>query len=84
MAACHLGHQVGGRGRHHDRVGVAREPDMPDIKLARGVEQVGEDVRSPASALAESGVMNSCAAAVRMQRTAMCRSRSRRMRSSDL
>ena len=42
MAARHLGHQVGGRRRHHDEVGVAREPDMADVEFAARVEQIGE------------------------------------------
>ena len=36
VAAGHLGHQVGGRGRHHDEVGLAREPDVADVELGRG------------------------------------------------
>ena len=43
MPARHLGHQVGGGGRHHDQIGFAREPDMADIELGRGIEQIGED-----------------------------------------
>ena len=41
MALRHLGHQVGGRRRHHDQVAVAAEPDMAGVELARGIEQVG-------------------------------------------
>ena len=40
MAARHLGHQVGGRGRHHDDIGVAGEPDMADVELGARIEQV--------------------------------------------
>jgi hypothetical protein len=43
VAARHLGHEVGGRRRDHDQVGVAREPDMADVELGAGVEQVGMD-----------------------------------------
>ena len=43
MAARHLGHEVGGRGRDHDQIGLARQPDMADVELGRGVEQIGED-----------------------------------------
>ena len=42
MAARHLGHQVGGRRRDHDEIGLARQPDMADVELARRIEQVGE------------------------------------------
>ena len=42
MAVRHLGHQVGGRGRDDDEIGVARQPDVADVELGRGVEQVGE------------------------------------------
>ena len=41
VAGRHPRHQVGGGRRHHDRVGVPREPDMADIGLALPVEQVG-------------------------------------------
>ena len=34
VAVRHLGHQVGGRGRDHDQIVVAREPDVPDVELA--------------------------------------------------
>ncbi len=40
MAARHLGHEIGGRRRDHDEIGVAREPDMADVELGAGVEQV--------------------------------------------
>ena len=42
VAVRHLRHQVGGRGRDHDEVGVAREPDVADIEFARRIEQVRE------------------------------------------
>ena len=42
VAVRHLRHQVGGRGRDHDEIGVAREPDVADVELAVLVEQVGE------------------------------------------
>ena len=84
VAARHLGHQIGGRGRDHDQIGFARQPDMADIELARGIEQVGEDALAATARRPTSGVTNFCAAAVRMQRTRRPRSFSRRMRSSDL
>ena len=43
MTVRHLGHQVGGRRRDDDEVGLAREPDMADVEFARRIEQVGED-----------------------------------------
>ncbi len=42
MAIRHLCHQVGGRRCHHDQVGLACEPDMADVDLGRGIEQVSE------------------------------------------
>ena len=42
MPARHLGKEVGGRGRHHDEVSLAREPDVTDIELGRRIEQVRE------------------------------------------
>ena len=49
MAVRHLGHQVGGRGRDDDQIGVAREPDVADVELAVLVEQVGEGASRPRS-----------------------------------
>ena len=43
QAAGDLGHQVGGAGRHHDQVGLARQANMADVELVRGIEQIGED-----------------------------------------
>ena len=43
VAAGHLGQEVGGGGRHHDQVGLAREADVADLALVVEVEQVGED-----------------------------------------
>ena len=43
MAAGHLRHEIGGRGRDDDEVRVAREADVPDVELARRIEQIGED-----------------------------------------
>ena len=43
MAAGHLGQQVGGGRRHHDQVGLARQPDVADLALVVEIEQVGED-----------------------------------------
>ena len=34
MAVGHLGHQVGGGRRHHDEIGLAREPDVADVEFA--------------------------------------------------
>ena len=42
MAAGHLGQQVGGGGRHHDQVGLARQADVADLALVVEVEQLGE------------------------------------------
>ena len=42
VAVRHLGHQVGGRGRDDDEIGVAREADMADVELGCRIEQVGE------------------------------------------
>ena len=41
MAARHLCHEVGGRRRDDDEVGVAGEANMADVELALRVEQVG-------------------------------------------
>ncbi len=41
MAARHFGHQVGGRRRDDDEIGVARQPDMADVELALRIEQIG-------------------------------------------
>ena len=43
VAAGHLGDQVGGGGRHHDQVGLARQADVADLALVVEVEQLGED-----------------------------------------
>ena len=43
VTAGHLGHQVGGGRRHHDQIGLARQPDVADVELVRRIEQVGED-----------------------------------------
>ena len=42
-----LRHQIGGRRRDHDQVGLPRQPDVADVEFLGTVEQVGEDV--PAS-----------------------------------
>ena len=44
MAVGELGHQVGGGRRDHQKVGLARQPDMADIVLVIAVEQFGEDM----------------------------------------
>ena len=49
MAVRHLGHEVGGRGRDHDQIVVAREADVPDVELAVLIEQVGEGRARPRS-----------------------------------
>ncbi len=41
MPARHLRHQVGGRRRDHDEIGIAGEPDVADIELGLGVEEIG-------------------------------------------
>ena len=41
MPARHLGHQVGGRRRDHHEIGVAGEPDVPDVELGLRVEEIG-------------------------------------------
>ena len=84
MPARHLGHEVGGRRRDDEQVGVAGEPDMADIRLVLRDRTGPYGLRCPESAEAASGVTNSCAPAVRMQRTDAPRSRRRRMRSSAL
>ena len=83
MAARHLRHQIGGRRRDDDHIRFARQPDVADSNSLAGSNR-SVNTRSPLSAPAASGVTNSCAAAVRMQRTEAPRSLSRRMRSSDL
>jgi hypothetical protein len=42
VAARHPGRQVGGRRRHHDQIGVARQPNVADVELARRIEQLGK------------------------------------------
>ena len=70
-AAGHLRHQVGGRRRDDDEVGLARQPDVADIELGlRSNRSV--KTWSPASAPTDSGVTNSCAARV-MNRSAPTR-----------
>ena len=41
VATRHFRDQVGGRRRDHDHIGVARQADMADIKLALRIEQIG-------------------------------------------
>ena len=43
MPARHLRHQVGGGGRDDDKIALARQPDVADVELAAGIEQIGED-----------------------------------------
>ena len=38
-----LRHQIGGGRRHHDQVGLARQPYMSDIMLVLAIEEVGEN-----------------------------------------
>ena len=42
MAARHLRHDVGRCRRNHDKVGLARQPDVADVVLVLAVEQVRE------------------------------------------
>ena len=42
MAAGQFRHQVGGRRRHHDEIGFAREPNVADVEFTARVEQIGE------------------------------------------
>ena len=35
-------HQIGGRRRDHDQIGLARQPDVADIELTPRIEQIGE------------------------------------------
>ena len=42
MTVRHLRHEVGGRRRDDDQVGLARQPDVTDIELVGRIEQVGE------------------------------------------
>ena len=42
VAARELGHEIGGRGRDHDEIGLARQPDVADVELASRIEQVRE------------------------------------------
>ena len=39
----HLGHEIGGGGRHHNKVGLARQANVADIVLGGAVPQVAED-----------------------------------------
>ena len=64
----HLGQKVGGRGRDHDQIGLARQADMPDLGLVLEVEQIGEGLSS-VSTESESGVTNSAPPFVRIART---------------
>ena len=43
MATRHFGDQIGGRRRNNNQIGVARQPDMPDVELALRIEQI--DIR---------------------------------------
>ncbi len=42
MPARELGHEIGGRGRDHDEIDLARQPDVADVELASRIEQVRE------------------------------------------
>ncbi len=39
----HFGDQICGGRRHHDQVGLARQPDVADVELLVRIEQIGED-----------------------------------------
>ena len=41
MAARHFRHEIGGRRRDHDEIGVARQANMTDVELALRIEQIG-------------------------------------------
>ena len=41
MATRHFRNQVGGRRRDHDDIGVARQPDMADVKFTLRIKQIG-------------------------------------------
>ncbi len=41
---CHLGEQIGGRGRDQHEVAIARKPDMADILFVLSGKQIGENV----------------------------------------
>ena len=45
MPLRHLGHDVGGGGRHHQQVGLARQLDMAHLALVGEREQVAIDLR---------------------------------------
>ncbi len=55
VAVRHLRHQVGGRGRHHDQVAVARKANVPRIELTLGIEQVRVDALMRQRACRERG-----------------------------
>ena len=38
VAARQFGHEVGGCGRQHDEIGLAREPNMADVELGLRIE----------------------------------------------
>ncbi len=40
MATRHLGHQIGGGGRHHDQISVAGEPNMADVEFGARIEEI--------------------------------------------
>ena len=42
VPARELGHEIGGRGRDHDEIGLARQPDVADVEFAFPIEQVRE------------------------------------------
>ena len=41
MATGHFRHEIGGRRRDDDEIGVARQADMADVELALRIEQIG-------------------------------------------
>jgi hypothetical protein len=70
-------------GRDHNHVGVAREADVADVEFAARIEQVGE-TWLPAIALDRQRRDEFVPGLGQHARTAAPRSRSRRIRSSDL
>jgi hypothetical protein len=79
----HLGHEVRGRGRDHDQVGIARKLDVADIGLVLAVEQVRMRPLPRQRGDGE-GRHEMLRPAVITGRTLAPRSRRRRTRSSDL
>ena len=82
-AGRHPRHQVGGRRRHDDHIGFARQADVADVVLVVAIEQIGED-RAAGERADRQRRDEFLRASVITARTVAPRSRSRRMRSSAL